>query len=77
MSHPVDRRERFLTGVKKGSHRACGLLSSLERIKNPDLAEKFSQKLRKTTKLCSCSMCGNPRKYFDEDTIQQKRYMGL
>ena len=24
-------------------------------------------------KLCSCWMCGNPRKYFNEMTIQEKR----
>ena len=24
-------------------------------------------------KLCSCWMCGNPRKYFNEKTIQEKR----
>ena len=24
-------------------------------------------------KMCSCWMCGNPRKYFNEKTIQEKR----
>ena len=24
-------------------------------------------------KMCSCWMCGNPRKYFNEMTIQEKR----
>jgi len=24
-------------------------------------------------KLCSCWMCGNPRKYFNEKTVQEKR----
>lgn len=23
---------------------------------------------------CSCHMCGNPRKYFDEKTIQEKKF---
>ena len=27
----------------------------------------------KTPKVCSCYMCGNPRKYYGEDTIQEKR----
>ena len=22
---------------------------------------------------CSCSMCGNPRKYFNDDTMQEKK----
>jgi len=26
-----------------------------------------------TPALCSCWMCGNPRKYFNEKTIQEKR----
>lgn len=24
---------------------------------------------------CSCHMCGNPRKYFKERTVQEKRWM--
>lgn len=24
-------------------------------------------------KACSCSMCGNPRKYFNEKTLQEKK----
>lgn len=24
-------------------------------------------------KLCSCQMCGNPRRYFGEETIQERR----
>ncbi|HEV2763516.1 MAG TPA: hypothetical protein VGV38_11110 [Pyrinomonadaceae bacterium] len=26
-----------------------------------------------TRKLCSCWMCGNPRKYFDEPTLRERR----
>jgi hypothetical protein len=76
MSHPKDRRERFFIGCKKGKKRASGLLSYREKIKNPDLLEKFVQHRRDTTELCSCPMCGNPRKYFGEETIQQKRNSG-
>jgi hypothetical protein len=28
-----------------------------------------------TPKTCSCWMCGNPRKYFGERTIQERRRM--
>ena len=30
-------------------------------------------KLANTGTLCSCYMCGNPRKYFGEETIQERR----
>jgi len=29
--------------------------------------------LRKTNVSCSCVMCGNPRKYFNEITMQEKK----
>jgi len=31
-------------------------------------------KLIDTPKPCSCNMCGNARKYFNEETIQERRY---
>jgi hypothetical protein len=31
-------------------------------------------KLVDTPKPCSCNMCGNPRKYFNEETMQERRY---
>lgn len=34
---------------------------------------KFVGKLAKTRKPCSCFMCGNPRKYFNEKTINEIR----
>lgn len=27
-----------------------------------------------TAKICSCYICGNPRKFFKEKTIQEKRF---
>ena len=30
--------------------------------------------IAKTHQLCSCYCCGNPRKWFKEKTIQEKRY---
>ena len=37
--------------------------------------EKHKQLRRNTTKLCSCPMCGNPRKYLGELTLQERRYI--
>lgn len=28
-----------------------------------------------TRKLCSCPMCGNPRKYFGEQTVQEQSHL--
>jgi len=25
--------------------------------------------------ICSCAMCGNPRKYFGKKTIQERKYL--
>lgn len=36
--------------------------------------DEINIKKRYHTKcVCSCFMCGNPRKYFGEETIQEKR----
>lgn len=36
--------------------------------------EKQLAKLVNTPKPCSCYMCGNPRKYFNEITIHEKKW---
>ncbi len=30
-----------------------------------------------TTTICSCFMCGNPRKYYLERTVQERRWMQI
>jgi hypothetical protein len=75
MSHPKNKRERFLSGDKKGKKRTDNYLKELAVLPNVDKAfcNKAKAKRRDTTKLCSCAMCGNPRKFFDEKTMQEKR----
>ncbi len=34
---------------------------------------RASGKLAHTRQLCSCWMCGNPRRYFGEITLQERR----
>ncbi|MDQ3749380.1 MAG: hypothetical protein M3367_10275 [Acidobacteriota bacterium] len=34
---------------------------------------KFVGKLARTRQSCSCFMCGNPRKYFNEKTVGERR----
>lgn len=78
MSHPQNKRERFLVGKRKGIKRAKGMSTSWF-----DTTEKWfketSQILRNTTKICNCSMCRNPRHSIwnndrDKLTMQEKRF---
>jgi hypothetical protein len=71
MSHPTNRRERFLVGKKLGEKRAFGYWGGFKRnngwshLSDAEILEHkkvASYKRRDTTKLCSCSMCGNPRR---------------
>lgn len=59
MSHPRNKRERFLKGKWKGKKRAKALSSSFT---TEELFVRIARLLRNTTKLCSCSMCRNPRR---------------
>lgn len=40
-----------------------------------DLSDDEQGRVVDTPKPCSCWMCGNPRKYFRERTIQERRAM--
>ena len=79
MCHPTDRRARFLIGMRKGEKRALGYWGSAAWYKSRQEREKFlernAQIRRNTTKLCSCSMCGNPRRvaWKDNLTMQEKK----
>ena len=77
MSHPTNKADRFLKGKNKGTKRAKSLLGAWAAqtpIAPPECLDKTAKKTRHTTKLCSCSMCGNPRKFFKEDTMQEKKF---
>lgn len=46
------------------------------RFANQDVLNRHRRLLRNTTKLCSCSSCGNPRRYAkgaDRLSIQERR----
>lgn len=40
---------------------------------DPEWVERTAAKMANHGKLCSCYMCGNPRRHFDEPTIQERR----
>jgi hypothetical protein len=77
MSHPTNRRERFLIGKKLGEKRAFGQYNSSPTLQGDLEFMRRAEYLRRdTTKLCSCSMCGNPRRkaWKDKLTMQEKRF---
>lgn len=81
MSHPKNRLERFLTGKNKGLRRGIGYWNGFldERKKgNQEEAQRLlegnARIRRNTTKLCSCPLCGNPRKIFNEQSRQELKY---
>ena len=77
MSHPRNKRERFLVGKRKGEKRANGLTGPLDLWSNEWYA-RTNRALRSTTKICSCPMCCNPRhsiynKGKDRITLQERQ----
>ena len=73
MSHPLNRRERFLIGDCKGRKRCAGYWRGVTDGA-PDWWLWNQRKRRDTTKLCSCTGCGNPRRHFGERTVQERRH---
>ena len=61
MSHPKDRRERFLIGKHLGEKRALGMFSAKFRQEYPESFVKWCRRYRDTTKKCGGSCCVNPR----------------
>jgi len=65
--HPENKRDRFVKGDKKGKKRVKGMMS-----KDPKFVERNIKLHRDTTKLCSCAMCGNPRKHLKTKKTTQE-----
>jgi hypothetical protein len=82
MSHPVNKRERFFIGDNKAKRRFYGETGTWKSPKEWTEKERRTwtkkgiARRRKTTKLCSCSMCGNPRRksWKDKFTMQEKKF---
>lgn len=80
MSHPRNRRERFVIGDTKGKRRAIGYWNGFLHEKQHGKFEEAQElllgntrKRRNTTKLCSCPMCGNQRKFYGR-TFQEIKH---
>jgi hypothetical protein len=74
MSHPRNRLERRVIGYCHGVRRSYGYWPEGTRVFNISAGTRLPEEkmkewrdrhiglLKDTTKLCSCSMCGNPRR---------------
>ena len=79
MSHPLNRRERFEIGARKGHQRARFYMSYVEWKTDPELIEIRARQLRNDAKPCSCQMCRNPRRSVfykgkGKLTMQERRF---
>lgn len=74
MSHPCNRLERRNIGEVRCKKRVYLFLTEKEAKERPDLLKYWSRRHRNTTKTCSCSMCGNPRKFYNQKTMQEIKY---
>jgi len=54
-------------------HDATRLKTKRSKNTHVQRTEKSVGKALHTPAMCSCPMCGNPRKYFGERTIQERR----
>ena len=68
MSHPKNKHDRNRYGKLKSKKRVENKIVGTEHLRHHMLRHED------TTTQCSCAMCGNPRKYFNEKTMQEKRF---
>jgi hypothetical protein len=76
MPHPNNKLERLAIGCTRSKSRVKDFIS-YNKKKDPEnsaLIENWARKHRNTTKTCSCPMCGNPRRYFKDLPMQEKKY---
>ena len=77
MSHPKDRYERFLISKKLGEKRSKGYWVGSPKIqRDQEFMERAAYMRRNTTVMCSCAMCGNPRRksWKDKLTMQELKF---
>lgn len=84
MSHPKNKKERFVISKHKGEKRVKGETGGFFwGAKTEDEKQEFlrrrAYRRRNTTKVCSCVMCGNPRHnkwgtLKNRVTLQERKY---
>lgn len=68
MSKRAERRHHYERMKRRASRVFAAWIGHHD---TPDARGRFAR----TRKPCSCYMCGNPRKHFDEPTVQERREM--
>ena len=66
-----ERRRRDFLRMKKRARKVQASWWNTHHT-DPEL-DKPSSKLANNIKACSCDMCGNPRKWWNEITFQEKK----
>jgi hypothetical protein len=75
MCHPQNKRARFLVSVNKSRKRVSRWFDHCsDRTARIEGRKKSARRLRRMTKSCSACCCGNPRKFFNEITMQEKKF---
>lgn len=67
--HEQRKQEKARFVVRRQMGHYDPLTASLE-----NWIHKRAAKRRNHLACCSCSMCGNPRRHFDEPTMQERRF---
>lgn len=66
-----ERRRRDFLRMKNRARKVRGKWMNIHHA-DPSLDES-SSKLANNISICSCYMCGNPRKWWDEITFQEQK----
>jgi len=75
MSHPVNRLDRFQKGAYKSKKRVSTFYIHMQKVDRIYLTKKYCCRYRNITTKCSAARCcGNPRRYFNELTLQELKY---
>ena len=79
MSHPKNKRDRFLVGKRKGFKRVIqwfevGYTYKTIEERN-EVRERFAKHHRDTTKICGRRCCANPRKHEKQITLQERSFL--
>ena len=73
MNRTRDFRRHQLFKRKERAKRFANIDSSGNEKTRKMMVENFLKNANHLAQ-CSCWMCGNPRKYFNEETIQEKKH---
>jgi len=70
----MDTESRQKIRAIRRHHRNRIILKRYERVQMGHWYVKNLGHLAKNNTVCSCWMCGNPRKYFEELTVQERKF---